>query len=139
MDFDEEEPLLAERPDARKGSMVGCEIARDRRRSLLVAALGFALLELRPPPAELAPLRRWLDSWAGVGIVVDGMIRQGFDVALTRHGDAEPAWRALFYPAGFLHVSRAGAAWATTPWRAVQPAAWEALTPGSTVTMEDDR
>jgi hypothetical protein len=99
----------------------------DRRRSLLVAALGF--LQLTHAPPELALLRRWLDSWAGVGVVVDGMIRQGFDVALTRHGDAGPSWRALFYPAAFLHVARAGSAWASTPWRAIQDAAWEALRP----------
>jgi hypothetical protein len=51
----------------------------------------------------------------------------GFDVALTRHGDGGTPWRALFYPSGFVHVSKAGSAWAVTPWRAVQRAAWGAL------------
>jgi hypothetical protein len=34
----------------------------DHRRALLTAALGF--LQLREQPAEVATLRRWLDSWA---------------------------------------------------------------------------
>lgn len=55
------------------------------------------------------------------------MARQGFDLTLARYGDAQPAWRALFYPASFLHVARSGSAWGETPWRAVQRAAWEAL------------
>lgn len=95
-------------------------------RRALLAALGFAHLEGDAP--ELRPLRRWLDSWAGLGAVVDGMMRLGFDIALTRHGDGGGApWRALFYPAGFVHVSRAGQGWGATPWRAVQAAAWAAL------------
>jgi hypothetical protein len=69
--------------------------------------------------------RQWLDSWAGLGALVDGMVRQGFDVALTRNGDA--GWRALFYPSSFIHESRAGSAWGTTPWKAVQDAAWMTL------------
>jgi hypothetical protein len=48
----------------------------DRRRALLIAALGF--LQLREQPPEVAPLRRWLDSWTGLEAVVDGMVRQGF-------------------------------------------------------------
>jgi hypothetical protein len=95
------------------------------RRAFLTAALGFARLEATAP--ELRPLCRWLESWAGLGAVVGGMARLGFDVALTRHGDGGTPWRALFYPGGFVHVSEAGSAWATTPWRAVQGAAWEAL------------
>jgi hypothetical protein len=112
-----------------------------RRPALLRAALGFALLKIRPAPPELALLHWWIDSWAGVGAVVDGMASLGFDLALARH-DAEPAWRVLFYPAAFVHVSRAESAWATPPWLAVQRAAWEALARGqgrSTVTMEDNR
>jgi hypothetical protein len=85
----------------------------DRLRALLIAALGF--VQLRDQSPEVAPLRRWLDSWAGLGAVLDGMVRQGYDVALTRNGDA--GWRALFYPSSFIHESRAGAAWGTTPWK----------------------
>jgi hypothetical protein len=93
------------------------------RRAALIAALGF--LRVRPEPPEVGLLRCWLDSWAGVGAVVDGMVRQGFDVALTRNGEA--GWRVLFYPSSFIHESRAGSAWGTTPWQAVQSAAWETL------------
>jgi hypothetical protein len=95
------------------------------RRAHLTAALGFARLEVDAP--ELRPLRRWLDSWAGLGAVVEGMAQLGFDVALTRHGDGGTPWRALFYPGGFVHVSKAGSAWGARPWGAVHGAAWEGL------------
>jgi hypothetical protein len=35
----------------------------ERRRPLLVAALGFSLVELRPEPAALTALKSWLNSW----------------------------------------------------------------------------
>jgi len=35
------------------------------------------------------------------------MVRQGFDVALTRNGDA--GWRALFHPSSFIHGWSSGA------------------------------
>jgi hypothetical protein len=46
-----------------------------RRRSLLYAALGFALLDTRgkPAPPEGQTVRTWLDSWTGIGHVVTGM------------------------------------------------------------------
>jgi hypothetical protein len=51
------------------------------RRSLLTAALGF--LQPRDDPPEVAPLRRWLDSWQGVGDIVAGLNEQGgFDLEL---------------------------------------------------------
>jgi len=96
-----------------------------QRRALLVAALGF--LQLREDPPEVVPLRRWLDSWSGLGAVVDGMRRLGYDVALTHHANTPLGWRALFYPGGFLHVSKSGDAWSPMPWRAVQNAAWMTL------------
>jgi hypothetical protein len=92
-------------------------------RAELVAALGF--LQLRDHQPEVARLRRWLDTWAGLGAILDGMVGQGLDVALTRNGHA--GWRALFFPSSFIHESRSGAAWGTTPWQAVQRAAWETL------------
>ena len=72
-------------------------------------------------------LRSWLDSWPGIGAVVAGMARQGYDLALTRYD--ERGWRATFYPTGMEHsaTSATGSAWEPTPWRAVQGAAWEAL------------
>ena len=42
-----------------------------RRRSLLTAALGFALLDTRrkPAPPEVQTVRRWLDNCRGSGRV----------------------------------------------------------------------
>ena len=53
------------------------------------------------------------------------MARQGYDLQLTRYADQ--GWRANFYPAGIAHSVVIGSAWESTPWRAVQRAAWEAL------------
>ena len=65
-----------------------------RRRSLLTAALGFALLDTRgkPAPPEVQTVRKWLDNWRGVGDVVTGMNRQGFMLHLS-NVDAS-TWRA---------------------------------------------
>jgi hypothetical protein len=54
-------------------------VMTDPRRALLTAALGF--LQLRDQPPEVTLLRRWLDSWAGLGDVVAGLPRLGLDVA----------------------------------------------------------
>jgi hypothetical protein len=100
----------------------------DQRRSLLVAVLGFALLpEPEPVPAAIAELRRWLDSWLGLGLVAGGMARQGYDLSLTRY--AERGWRATFYVTGTEHAATGatGSAFAPTPWAAVQQAARDAL------------
>ena len=97
-----------------------------QRRRLLVAALAATRLAgatgAGPVPADC---RRWLDQWAGVGLVAAGMARQGYDLELTRYGDE--GWRATFSPAGPAHSVVSGSAWQATPWRAVQHAAWEAL------------
>ena len=96
-----------------------------RRRALLTAALGFALLDTRgkPTPAEVQMVRRWLDNWTGLGHVVTGMQRQGYRLSLT-DVDGE-IWRATFGRAPLL--SSDGFGTGTTPWRAVQEAAWDAL------------
>jgi hypothetical protein len=93
-------------------------------RALLRAAVGFALV----PPSEpgLRLLHRWLDSWRGIGDVVVGMTRQGWDLQLTEY-DAE-RWRATFFTASHTHSIVGGTAWETTPWLATQRAAWEMLT-----------
>jgi len=44
-----------------------------RRRLLLVAALGFVLLERWQSVRELVMLHAWLDSWSGLGAIVVGM------------------------------------------------------------------
>ena len=76
----------------------------ERRRARLTAALGFALIDTKgkPAPKEVLLVREWLDNWKGIGHVVAGM-----EHSLT---------------------SRTASAWEPTPWRAVQVAAWEALT-----------
>jgi hypothetical protein len=97
---------------------------RDQRHSLLVAALGVANVRVADPPLALSALRSWLDSWRGVGDVIVGMHRQGYDVELRQYPDA---WRANFYPTGVAHSVIEGSAWERTPSLAVQRAAWEAL------------
>ena len=98
----------------------------DHRRSLLIAALSFALLE--PHATELRLLHSWLSTWTGIGHVVTGMHRQGYDVQLTQYD--ERGWRATFYVTGMEHsaTSSTASAFEETRWRAVQRAAWKALT-----------
>ena len=95
----------------------------DRRRALLTAALGF--LQLQEALPEGALLRRWLDTWGGVGDLITGLTRQGLDVELRQfpHG-----WRVNLYPSGIAHSVLVATAWEPTPWQAVQQAAWAALT-----------
>ena len=66
-------------------------------------------------------------SWPGIGHVVAGMARQGYDLELRRC-DGQ-GWRAMFFPSGFEHslTSHAGSAWALSPWHATQRAAADAL------------
>ena len=99
----------------------------DRRVRLMLATLGFLRLDSHLSPV-LQALHRWLDSWPGIGDITVGMARQGYDVQLTRYD--ERGWRATFYPTGMEHsaTSATGTAWEPTPWRAVQGAAWKALT-----------
>ena len=56
-------------------------------------------------------------SWPGIGHVVAGMARQGYDLELRRC-DGQ-GWRAMFFPSGFEHsfTSHAGSAWALSPGR----------------------
>ena len=91
-----------------------------RRRRLLRAALGFAVL-------DCAPVSTWLGTWRGIGLVAAGMARQGYDLALTRYADL--GWRATFYVTGREHspTGATGSAFEPTPHRAVQAAAWETL------------
>ena len=96
-----------------------------RRRSLLTAALGFALLDTRgqPAPPEVQTVRTWLDNWQSLGQVVTGMNRQGFMLRLSNVNAS--TWQATFSSAPML--SSDGFGTGATPWRAVQVAAWEAL------------
>ena len=94
----------------------------DHRALLLRAAVGFTLVS--PDEPELKLLHRWLDCWRGVGDVVSGMKRQGYEVSLGDHGSGH--WIAVFYAGhgGYQPLEGAGTAQAPTPWAAVQRAAW---------------
>ena len=95
----------------------------DRRRLLPRATLGF--LQLRPRAPELQLLHRWVDSWAGLGLITAGLPRRGWDLQLTQYGDGN--WRATFYVTGAAHSIVGGSAWEPTAWGAVQMAAWAAM------------
>jgi hypothetical protein len=101
-------------------------VQRDRRRDLLRAALGFLALEPREP--ELHRMHLCFDNWRGIGDVVAGIAREEYDLELRRNNGR--GWRAIFFQSGFEHslTSHAGAAWARSPWEAVQRAAADTLT-----------
>jgi len=94
------------------------------RRSTLAAALGFLALEPRAPELQLS--HRCFDNWRGIGDVVTGMARQGYQVSLGDHGSGQ--WIAVFYQGhgGQQPLEAAGTAPAATPWAAMQVAAREA-------------
>jgi hypothetical protein len=81
---------------------------------------------------ELRLVHRWLDSWAGIGLIVVGMNRQGYQLSLGEHGAGQ--WICVFFSGHGGHdlVAPAGTAQESTPWRAVQRAAWAALLEGRT-------
>jgi hypothetical protein len=93
----------------------------DRRRALLTAALGFT--RLAPRTLELRLLHAWLATWAGVGLIVTGMARQGYRLHLTNIEDG--VWRATFSRS--VGFAQDGFGMAPIPWGAVQQAAWKAL------------
>ena len=94
------------------------------RRALLLAALAAVRVKARAP--ELAIVPAWLDSWSGLGLVVVRMQRHGYDVTLTQDRNG---WRATFLHRRHVLYPWVGQVlhWWPTPWRAVQEAAWRAL------------
>jgi hypothetical protein len=75
----------------------------DTRGALLRTAVGLALVP--PTEPELQLVHRWLDSWRGVGDVVRGMARQGWDLQLTECDAAH--WRdVLVARLGAFHRRR---------------------------------
>jgi hypothetical protein len=64
----------------------------DARIRRLRAALGF--LQLPPAEPELRLLHHWLDTWAGVGLIIVGVERHGMRLSLSHVADGE--WRAYF-------------------------------------------
>jgi hypothetical protein len=99
--------------------------ARGRR---LRAALAAVLVKADTP--ELKMVHALLDSWSGIGLVVVGMAHQGFQVSLGEHGAGR--WIAVFFHGSGGHepLAAEGTAQERTPWRAVQRAAWAALSAG---------
>jgi len=99
-----------------------------QRASLMFATLAAAALPR--VPADMAPmfgaLHPWLDGWKGIGDLVTGMSRQGYDLSLTQYPDG---WRCTFYTTGGEHslTSSPGSAWEKTAALAVQRAAARAL------------
>src|SRR5262245_49871479 len=84
----------AGRPIAARGSRRGAPSAKgpvtlavtdapplDARGRRLRAALAAVLVRENAP--ELRLMHQWLDTWAGLGLVVAGMTHQGWDVQLT--------------------------------------------------------
>jgi hypothetical protein len=73
---------------------------------------------VRDRARELDVVHQWLDTWAGLGLIIAGMTYQAWDVQLTAYVARD--WRANFYPVGIAHSIVAGSAYEPTPWRAVQ-------------------
>jgi hypothetical protein len=93
----------------------------------MFATLGFAALRGSPPTwCRCSRGSTAGDSWRGIGDVVTGMNRQGYDLALTQYPDA---WRCTFYMTGREHslTSWTGSAWEKTAALAVQRAAARSL------------
>jgi hypothetical protein len=79
-------------------------------------ARALAAVLVRDRARELDLVHRWLDAWAGFGLVVAGMTHQGWDVQLTAYSGRD--WRANFFPVGIAHSIVGGSAWEPTRWRA---------------------
>ena len=96
------------------------------RRSLLVAALGFVLFGNWHSVPELVTLHAWLDTWSGLGAVVVGMERHGYELWLAKDRNG---WSSTFLRRRHVMQPWVGQVlyWWPTPWRAVQEAAWRAL------------
>jgi hypothetical protein len=97
----------------------------DTRGRRLRAAFATVLVKAEAP--ELRLMHAWLDNWAGIGLVIVGMAHQGFYVDLGEHGAGR--WIVVFYSGrgGHEPVTPVATAQESTPWRAVQRAAWEVL------------
>ena len=99
------------------------------RRALLYASLAAVLVKRRAP--ELALVHALLDSWRGIGLIVVGMLRHGFDLSLVSYAQG---WRATFLHRSHVLYPWVGQVitWWPTPSRAVQEAAGRRASNGST-------
>ena len=91
-----------------------------------LGTIGQMALLVKAPAPELKLIHALLDFWAGVGLIVVGLAHQRYDLQLTAYDGRD--WRANFFPAGIGHSMLTSTGWESTPWRAVQRAAWTALT-----------
>jgi hypothetical protein len=91
---------------------------------LLTTALVGALLPPDVPEGHM--LRGWLDSWLGVGHVLDAMTVAGRQVELRQ---SIFGWRAEFHREAMQHsrATWAGVGTDPLPWRAVQMGALDVL------------
>jgi hypothetical protein len=97
-------------------------VTDDGRLANLRAALAF--LRLPPTQPELRLLHRTFDNWHGLGLMTIGVERLGYRLSLSHIADNE--WRAYFTGEN-QKLAPAGYGVASTPWWAVQMAAWAAL------------
>lgn len=94
-------------------------VGLDARGKRLRAALAAVLVGDDRP--EFRVIHEWLNSWAGVGLICDGMAHQGWDLQLTAY--AASNWRGTFVPIGIAHSIVGGTGDERAPWRATQRAA----------------
>ena len=88
----------------------------------LRAALAF--LRLPPTEPELELLHRTFDNWHGLGMVTVGVERLGYRLSVSHVAEGE--WRAYF-TGDNQKLAPVGYGVASTPWTAVQQAAWTAV------------
>src|SRR5262249_29279206 len=93
------------------------------RHALLYAALVCTRVTSSEPDTLM--VRRWLNSWVVVGLVVVGVARHGYGLSLTHDRNG---WLAILHRSHVLYPWVGQILhWWPTPWRAVQDAAWRAL------------
>jgi hypothetical protein len=89
----------------------------------VVSSSPLAALRVKTREPELQAVHRWLDNWTGLGLIAVGMERQGYRLHLTNVDEA--TWRATFSSHPMISAEGFGAG--STPWGAVQDAAWAAF------------
>ncbi len=69
-----------------------------------------------------------MTSWSGLGAIVVGMCRDGYELRLDSD-EKNGGWKASFLHRSYVYHPWVGQllTWWPTPWRAVQDAAWQAL------------
>jgi hypothetical protein len=86
---------------------------------VLYATLAALTINPRPPvPRELALVHHWLDSWNGAGLILAGMLRQGYAVELS--GGPDTGWSVTFLPPGWSAARQTSSAALMTRRRGVR-------------------